>query len=73
MIKPIVVIISASFLMYLYLYNVSKYISEISDFSQYNEIISLVFSVISSILLYLILISFYKPFKYSEIKNILKK
>ena len=73
MIKPIVVIITASFLMYLYLYNVSKYISEISDFSQYNEIISLVFSVISSILLYLILISFYKPFKYSEIKNILKK
>ena len=40
---------------------------------QDHEIIFLLFSVLSSILLYFILISFYKPFKYSEIKKILQK
>jgi peptidoglycan biosynthesis protein MviN/MurJ (putative lipid II flippase) len=70
---PIIIIFLVSFLMYLYLNFLMKYVSVISSFFYYNEIIFLVFSVISSILLYLIIISFYKPFKYSELKKILKK
>ena len=70
---PIIVISIVSFIMYLYLSNLLRYSVNIVNFLFINEIIFLLFSVLSSILLYFILISFYKPFKYTEIKKILQK
>ena len=56
-----------------YLIFLENYLEILFNFLQGHEIIFLLFSVLSSILLYFILISFYKPFKYSEIKKILQK
>ncbi len=70
---PITIIAISSFFMYLYLFFLKKYSEIFFNLLQDREIIFLLFSVLSSILLYFILISFYKPFKYSEIKKILKK
>ena len=67
------IIIIVSFIMYLYLFFLKKYLSINLYNSLNNEIIFLLFSVLSSILLYFVLISFYKPFKYSELKKILQK
>ena len=66
---PTTIIIIASIIMYLYLLFLKNYLGIFFNFLQDNEIIFLLFSVLSSILLYFILISFYKPFKYSEIKK----
>ena len=71
-ILPTTIIILASIIMYLYLLFLKSYLGIFFNFLQDNEIIFLLFSVLSSILLYFILISFYKPFKYSEIKKILQ-
>ena len=70
---PTAVIIIVSFMMYLYLSFLKTYSGIFFNLLQNYEIIFLLFSVLSSILLYFILISFYKPFKYSEIKKILRK
>jgi putative peptidoglycan lipid II flippase len=70
---PTTIIIFASIIMYLYLLFLKNYLGIFFNFLQDNEKIFLLFSVLSSILLYFILISFYKPFKYSEIKKILQK
>jgi len=70
---PGAIIIIVSFIMYLYLIFLENYLEILFNFLQGYEIIFLLFSVLSSILLYFILISFYKPFKYSEIKKILQK
>ena len=70
---PIIIISIVSFIMYLYLSNLLRYSVNIVNFLFINEIIFLLFSVLSSILLYFILISFYKPFNYTEIKKILQK
>ena len=72
-ISPLLVIIVGSLIMYLYLFALKKYSEIFLNLPQNHEIIFLLFSVLSSILLYFILISFYKPFKYSEIKRILRK
>ena len=70
---PGTIIIIISLIMYLYLIFLENYLEILFNFLQGYEIIFLLFSVLSSILLYFILISFYKPFKYSEIKKILQK
>ena len=70
---PITIITIVSLIMYLYLFFVKNYLGLYFNLFQVYEIIFLLFSVLSSILLYFILISFYKPFKYSEIKKVLKK
>jgi putative peptidoglycan lipid II flippase len=72
MILPTTIIIITSFIMYLYLSFLKNYTGLFLNLFQDYEIIFLLFSVLSSILLYFILISFYKPFKYSEIKKILQ-
>ncbi len=72
-ILPITIIIIASLIMYLYLFFLKNNLEIFLNLLYSNEIIFLLFSVLSSILLYFILISFYKPFKYSEIKKILQK
>ena len=71
-ILPTIIIIFASLIMYLYLSFLKKNSGIFFNLLQDNEIIFLLFSVLSSILLYFILISFYKPFTYSEIKKILQ-
>ncbi len=70
---PITIIFIASLLMYFYLLFLTKYPEIFISLFQDHEIIFLLFSVLSSILLYFILISFYKPFRYSEIKKVLQK
>ena len=70
---PILIIIIMSSIMYLYLLLLNNYLPVLLNFIQYNEIIFLLFSVFSSILLYFVLISFYKPFRYFELKKILQK
>ncbi len=72
-ILPVVIIIIAAFIMCLYLFLLKNYLSIFVNLTQDHDIIFLLFSVLSSILLYFILVSFYKPFKYSEIKKILQK
>ena len=72
-ILPTTIIFICSFVMYLYLLFLKKYSGIFFNLLQFNEIIFLLFSVLSSILLYFTIISFYKPFKYSEIKKILQK
>ena len=72
-ILPASIIIIVSFIMYLYISFLKNYLGIFFNLIQNYEIIFLLFSVLSSILLYFILISFYKPFKYSEIKKILQK
>ena len=72
-ILPIIIIIIVSLIIYFYLSLLKNYLGIFINLLQDYEIIFLLFSVLSSILLYFILISFYKPFKYSEIKKILKK
>ena len=69
---PILVIILMSLILYIYLLFLKTYFLIFFNFLQNNEIIFLLFSVLSSILLYFVLISIYKPFKYSEIKKILQ-
>ena len=73
MILPTTIIIIVSLIIYLYLSLLKNYLGIFINLLQNYEIIFLLFSVLSSILLYFILISFYKPFKYSEIKRILRK
>tara|TARA_A100000164_G_C21232272_1_gene463263 strand:- start:71 stop:514 length:444 start_codon:yes stop_codon:yes gene_type:complete len=70
---PATIIIFVSFVIYMYLIFLENFLEILFNFHQGYEIIFLLFSVLSSILLYFILISFYKPFKYSEIKKILQK
>ncbi len=70
---PVTIIIISSFIMYLNLVLIKNFSVKFFNLLQEYEIIFLLFSVLSSILLYFILISFYKPFKYSEIKKILQK
>ncbi len=70
-ILPTAIIIAVSLLMYLYLIFL-KNNSGFFNLVDHKEIIFLLFSVLSSIILYFIMISFYKPFKYSEIKKILQ-
>ena len=69
---PTTIIIIVSLVMYLYLSVLKNYSGIFFNMFKGHEIIFLLFSVLSSILLYFILISFYKPFKYSEIKKILQ-
>ena len=69
---PTTIIIIVSLVMYLYLSVLKNYSGIFFNMLKDHEIIFLLFSVLSSILLYFILISFYKPFKYSEIKKILQ-
>ena len=73
MFLPTTIIIVVSFVMYLYLSFLKYYSGIFYDLLWGQKIIFLLFSVASSILLYFILISFYKPFTYSEIKKILQK
>ncbi len=70
---PTTIIITVSLIIYFYLFLLKNYIGIFIILLEDYEIIFLLFSVLSSILLYFILISFYKPFKYSEIKRIFKK
>ncbi len=72
-ILPITMIIFTSFLIHNYLIFIKKNYLLISEFMKGNDIIFLLFSVLSSILLYLILISIYKPFRYSQLKKLLQK
>ena len=73
MFLPTTIIIVVSLVMYLYLSFLKYYSGIFYDLLWGQKIIFLLFSVASSILLYFILISFYKPFTYSEIKKILQK
>ena len=70
---PSAIIVISSFIMYLYLSILKSYSAILLNFLYDNKIIFLLFSVVSSILLYFVLISIYKPFKYSELKKILQK
>ena len=70
---PLLIIIIVSSIMFFYLHFLKLYAETISNYLHINDIIFLLFSVLSSILLYLILISFYKPFSYREIIKTIKK
>ena len=70
---PLIIIIIVSLIMYFYLLLLKSYSSLFINLLLNNEIIFLLFSVLSSILLYFVLISFYKPFNYSEVKKIMQK
>ena len=70
---PVSVIIAVSLVMFFYLFMLNKNLLFFLNFFYDNKIIFLLFSVLSSILLYFVLISFYKPFKHSEIIKILQK
>ena len=71
-IVPTLIIIIVSIIMYFYLLFLKNYAVIYLSILQNNEIIFLLFSVLSSIFLYFVLISFYKRFKYSEFKKILQ-
>ena len=71
-ILPLIIIIIISAIVYLYLFFLKSFSGIFIHLLQDYEIIFLLFSVLSSILLYFILISFYKPFRYSELKKILQ-
>jgi len=72
-ILPTTIIMIGSLIIYLYLFFLTEFSWIFFDLLYNHEIIFLLFSVLSSILLYFIIISFYKPFKYSEIIKILQK
>ena len=71
--KPTILIFLASFVLGIYIYFFKDYFNEIFISLYFGEIIFLLFIVISSILLYLFIISFYKPFSYTEIKKAFNK
>jgi len=71
-IVPTLIIIIVSIIMCFYLLFLKNYAVIYLSILQNNEIIFLLFSVLSSIFLYFVLISFYKRFKYSEFKKILQ-
>ena len=70
LILPMFIIFISSLILFFYLQFLKAYIDELYID---NKIIFLLFSVVSSILLYFFMISFYKPFSYRELKKIVSK
>ena len=71
--KPLFIIFLSSIILYFYLTYLEIYSSEILEKFELNKIIFLLFSVLSSIFLYFFVISFYKPFSYTELKKVIIK
>jgi putative peptidoglycan lipid II flippase len=72
-IKPTILVLLASFIIGIYIYFFKDYFDEIFISFYLGETFFLLFLVLSSILLYLFIISFYKPFSYTEIKKVFNK
>ncbi len=71
--KPTILVLLASFVLGIYIYFFRNYFGEIFISFYIGETIFLLFLVFSSMLLYVFVISFYKPFSYTEIKKVFKK
>ena len=69
----LIIIILVSSLIYFYLTFINVSMNDVFEVIKLNKIIFLLFSVVSSILLYFFIISFYKPFSYKELKKVINK